>query len=138
MRSSPLPILKQQIDHVKSQLRNLGKRNAIDWQLATGFSNFDGGRFPHRYDLSNGSIAIHHRDGFPTSNRAKVLAQMSLEVSDPYLLHDLMMTTSDLISKNPLVQFRSYWVAPYFFSMASASDFFFCCCSLYFSTIALL
>jgi len=46
----------------------------------------------HRDDVRNESIAIHHGDALTAPDRAKVLAQVRLELGDADLLHDLMMT----------------------------------------------
>jgi hypothetical protein len=64
-------------------------------------------RFEDGNKLSDGSIAVQHRNGLTRTHGPQVLAQSCLEVSDAYLFHGSIMTRSSHVH-NLVLRFSTH------------------------------
>jgi hypothetical protein len=95
-----LPFLEQQVHDVYFAFQGFGERNAIERNGAGRRGpDVQCRSLPDRDDVRYRGLAVKYGDGLTAANSPKVLAEMSLELRDTNLLHDLIMTTSGLNSK---------------------------------------
>jgi hypothetical protein len=96
-----LALFEQQIKDVRAQFQRprqtnpVGRRGAGWW-----FANFQRNALPDGDDVGDWGLAIKYSDGLAAANSAEIFAEMGFEFRNADLLHDYMMTISDLVATN--------------------------------------